>query len=92
MIDAGSIETAERLLKFVGGGKPDGHDRSFKHYEVERQDYENFHQEMMSLVIKRCQQEGIQIPPRLVPVINTLMAHHFLVGVVCGKEAKKVIA
>jgi len=81
-IGAKEIEQAERLLKLVAGMDTQA---SFQHYNVDRMAYENFHQEMMSLFIRRAQQQGIQIPQRLIPTINTIMVHHFMVGVVAGK-------
>jgi len=81
-IGAAEIAEAENLLKLVAGMDTQA---SFIHYGVDRQAYENFHQEMMSLFIRRAQQQGIQIPQRLVPTINTIMVHHFMVGVVAGR-------
>lgn len=85
MIGAEEIATAEKLLKIVVG---DGMDvpGQFAHYQIDRVAYENFHQQMMSLMIARCQQSGTVIPRTLIPVLNTLLMHHFLVGVVCGRQ------
>ena len=81
-IGAKEIDQAERLLRVVAGMDTQ---KSFEHYGVDRQAYENFHQEMMSLFIRRCQESGIAIPNRITPIINTLMLHHFMVGVVAGR-------
>jgi len=90
MIQAEDMQRAERLLKIVVG---DGMDvpGQFSHYQIDRQAYENFHQEQMLLMIRRAQQLKIQIPRELIPVVNTLMAHHFLTGFVCGKEVIRVV-
>lgn len=86
MIDGKTIEQAERLLRIVVG---DGMDvqGQFNHYKVDRQAYENFHQEMMGILIKRLQQSRVQVPNTAMPIINTIMAHHFLVGVVASRLA-----
>lgn len=83
MITAETIASAEKLLSLVA----DGMDipGQFARYQVDQQAYENFHQEMMGLVIQRMQQGRMQFPRRAIPVINTIMAHHFLVGVACGR-------
>lgn len=84
MINGETISQAERMLRIVVG---DGMDVSgqMRAYEVDRQAYENFHQEMMSLFIHRLQQTKTQYPRTIIPVINTLMVHQFLIGVVCGR-------
>jgi hypothetical protein len=82
MIEADKIARAETLLKVVAGMDSQA---GFEHWGVDRQSYENFHQEMMSLWIRRCQQMGVPVNNRMVPTINTLMVHHFLTGVVAGK-------
>lgn len=86
MIDAEAIAQAEKLLRFVDGAEGMDTNQQFGHYSVDRQAYENFHQEIMALFIRRSQELNIPIPQKLVPVINTLMSHHFLVGVVCGRS------
>ena len=88
MIGAKEIETAERLLRIVVG---DGMDvqGQFKHYRVDRIAYDKFHQEMMSIVIRRAQQTRVPVHGELVPILNTIIAHHFLVGVVCGIQESK---
>ena len=86
MIGASDINQAERLLRIVVG---DGMDvpGQFSHYQIDRMAYENYHQEQMSLLIRRSQEINAPIPQKLVPTINTLMVHHFLVGFVCGRSS-----
>jgi len=78
------------MLKLVAG--VDGIDvpRQFQTYQVDRIAYENFHQDMMSLIIKRTQEQRQRIPRVMIPTLNTVLAHHFLVGVVCGRNAAGV--
>jgi hypothetical protein len=42
---------------------------------------------MMGIMIKRLQQSRIQIPNTAMPIINTIMAHHFLVAIVASRLA-----
>jgi len=88
MINATDIEMAERLLRIVVG---DGMSvqGQFEHYKINRDDYEKFHKDLMSLFIRRTQMSGIPVRNELMPVLNTLMTHHFLVGYVCGVEATR---
>jgi hypothetical protein len=87
LITADTIVNAEKMLRIIAS-EPGNVEGQMRAYQIDRQAYENFHQEMISLFIRRMREEQLQYPRMIIPVLNTLMVHHFLIGVACGRMTR----
>lgn len=85
MIGAEQIERAEKVLQVVY--KADTLDRQLTDLQVDPDAFDNFITELRVMMHARY----TDLDPRLLPAINTLFGHGFLVGVICGRAAAKEI-
>jgi hypothetical protein len=88
VIDAEDIQRAERVLQVIYGGPMD---RQLERMQIDRDVFDRFLQEKLSLLRQRYGNAWHEMDPRLEPAISTILAHFLLVGIIVGRNEQRRI-